>query len=143
MIAEKSEHSERDERLGEIVAACLKAAEEGRPLDRQAVLARHPEFADELAEYFHTREELDDLAAPLRQAVRGTPLPLPVLPEDGRLGDFRLLRQIGKGGMGVVYEAEQISLSRKVALKLLPMAGALDPRHLQRFKNESLAAAQL
>ena len=61
----------------------------------------------------------------------------------GRLGDFQLLREIGRGGMGVVYEAEQHSLGRRVALKLLPLAGMLDPRQLQRFKNEALAAAQL
>ena len=61
----------------------------------------------------------------------------------GRLGDFRLLREIGRGGMGVVYEARQESLGRRVALKILPFAGMLDPRQLQRFKNEAQAAAQL
>jgi WD40 repeat protein/serine/threonine protein kinase len=61
----------------------------------------------------------------------------------GVLGDFRILREIGRGGMGVVYEAEQISLKRRVALKVLPFAAMLDPRHLQRFRNEAQAAAQL
>jgi serine/threonine protein kinase/Flp pilus assembly protein TadD len=61
----------------------------------------------------------------------------------GVLGDFRILREIGRGGMGVVYEAEQISLSRRVALKVLPFAAALDTRQLQRFKTEAQAAAQL
>src|SRR5438132_202303 len=64
-------------------------------------------------------------------------------PSCGRLGDFRLLREIGRGGMGIVYEAEQVSLGRRVALKVLPFAGALDPRQLQRFRNEAQAAAQL
>jgi serine/threonine protein kinase len=59
------------------------------------------------------------------------------------LGDYRLIREIGRGGMGIVYEAEQLSLSRRVALKILPFAAVLDPRHLQRFKNEALAAAHL
>ncbi|HZV06650.1 MAG TPA: protein kinase [Gemmataceae bacterium] len=59
------------------------------------------------------------------------------------LGDFRIVREIGKGGMGVVYEAEQLSLHRRVALKVLPFAAALDSRQLQRFKNEAQAAACL
>jgi serine/threonine protein kinase/Tfp pilus assembly protein PilF len=61
----------------------------------------------------------------------------------GRLGDYRIIREVGRGGMGVVYEAEQVSLGRKVALKVLPFAAVLDERQLQRFKNEAQAAAQL
>jgi tetratricopeptide (TPR) repeat protein len=59
------------------------------------------------------------------------------------LGDFRIVRVIGRGGMGIVYEAEQMSLGRRVALKVLPFAAALDDKHLQRFKNEAQAAASL
>jgi WD40 repeat protein/serine/threonine protein kinase len=59
------------------------------------------------------------------------------------LGDFRIVREIGRGGMGVVYEAEQISLQRRVALKVLPFAAVLDQKQLQRFRNEAQAAASL
>src|SRR5260370_22151366 len=59
------------------------------------------------------------------------------------LGDFRLVREVGRGGMGIVYEAEQVSLGRRVALKVLPMAAAVDPRGLLRFQNEARAAAGL
>src|SRR5262249_23179247 len=59
------------------------------------------------------------------------------------LGGFRIVREIGRGGMGVVYEAVQLSLNRRVALKVLPFAAALDTKQLQRFKNEAQAAAHL
>src|SRR5262249_33838354 len=61
----------------------------------------------------------------------------------GTLGDFRLIREVGRGGMGIVYEAEQVSLGRRVALKALPFAATMDPRQLQRFHNEARAAAGL
>jgi serine/threonine protein kinase len=61
----------------------------------------------------------------------------------GQLGEFRLIRELGRGGMAIVYEAEQISLGRRVALKVLPLAAALDPRQLQRFRLEAQAAAHL
>ena len=59
------------------------------------------------------------------------------------LGDFRIGREVGTGGMGVVYEAEQISLQRRVALKVLSFAATLQQRQLQRFLNEARAAANL
>jgi serine/threonine protein kinase len=62
---------------------------------------------------------------------------------NGVLGDFRILREIGRGGMGVVYEAEQISIGRRVALKVLPFAAMLDRQQLNRFKNEARAAGTL
>ena len=57
------------------------------------------------------------------------------------LGDFRIHRRIGRGGMGVVYEAEQLSIDRTVALKVLPLSTLLDEKAIQRFKNEAQLAA--
>src|SRR5207248_3957145 len=74
--------------------------------------------------------------------VAASPAPVPAA-ELGELGDFRIVREIGRGGMGVVYEAVQISLGRRVALKVLPFAAAIDAKQLQRFKNEAQAAAHL
>ncbi len=59
------------------------------------------------------------------------------------LGDYRILREIGRGGMGVVYEARQLSLGRTIALKVLPFAAVLDAKQVARFQNEAQAAAQL
>src|SRR5262249_31099153 len=53
------------------------------------------------------------------------------------LGDFKIVREVGRGGMGVVYEAEQLSLGRRVALKVLPFAATLDPKQLSRFRQEA------
>jgi serine/threonine protein kinase/Tfp pilus assembly protein PilF len=60
-----------------------------------------------------------------------------------RLGDFELLRELGRGGMGVVYEARQISLNRRIALKVLPPALGLSPQATKRFEREARAAAKL
>ena len=80
--------------------------------------------------------------------VRGfleTPPVVHVAPLDPphALGDFRIVREIARGGMGVVYEAEQLSLNRTVALKVLPFAAMLDERRLKRFQLEAQAAAGL
>jgi serine/threonine protein kinase len=64
-------------------------------------------------------------------------------PISSPLGDYRIVREVGRGGMGIVYEAEQLSLRRRVALKVLPFAAVLNPKHLQRFHSEALAAAVL
>jgi serine/threonine protein kinase len=63
--------------------------------------------------------------------------------ESRRLGDFELLRELGRGGMGVVYEARQVSLKRRVALKVLPPALGMSPQAKQRFEREAQAAAKL
>lgn len=92
---------------------------------------------EELGNYFACRQRLEQLTSPIRDIVTSTAASPHIL------GDFRIVREIGRGGMGVVYETEQQSLRRRVALKILPFAAVLDDRRLQRFKNEALAAAQL
>src|SRR6185369_10178156 len=112
--------------------------EAGRRPDRSAYLARHPEIADEIAEC------LDgiDLAHGAGIALGAPAAPQPEFPPEP-LGDFQILREIGRGGMGVVYEAVQRSLGRRVALKVLPFAAGLDDKQLQRFRVEAQAAASL
>jgi WD40 repeat protein/serine/threonine protein kinase len=125
-------------------AAALDAG--ARP-DRLALLARYPDLAAALAECLDGLEFVHGVAPHLSQpgADRAAPAAAPAadIHPEGPLGDFRIVREIGRGGMGVVYEAVQISLGRRVALKVLPLAGALDAKQLQRFKNEAQAAAHL
>jgi hypothetical protein len=108
-----------------------------------------PEIEEYTTLYPEAAEVLGKVLASLQVLERSSsaglagPAVAPEGPATGTLGDYRLLREIGRGGMGVVYEAEQISLGRRVALKMLPFAAALDPKQLQRFKNEAHAAAQL
>lgn len=115
----------------------LAAFQAGSPPTIEEMLAQYPELG----------EELEECLASLEFVRRAEVAPLVIDPQEEfcrkTLGDFRVLREIGRGGMGVVYEAEQVSLGRRVALKMLPFAAMLDPRQLQRFKNEAKAAATL
>src|SRR5262245_53279411 len=135
------------EGLHDVVAEYLEAAETGRAPDRQQLLARHPEYAAELAEFFAAHDRLGALVPPHGPDDATPPAPSHEGADAaallGQLGDFRILREVGRGGMGLVYEAEQLSLNRRVALKVLPFASALDPRQLRRFQNEAQAAAHL
>jgi serine/threonine protein kinase len=138
---------DREGRLNDVLLAYVEARQAGREPDRDRFLAAHPDFRAELAEFFAGHDEVERLAVALRDGGPRSAEPRAAAASPtsdiGELGDFRLLREVGRGGMGVVYEAEQISLRRRVALKVLPFAAALDPRQLQRFKNEALAAAHL
>jgi serine/threonine protein kinase/tetratricopeptide (TPR) repeat protein len=125
----------------------LAAAEAGRAPPREEFLARHPELAEDLDACLAALNLIGRAArGALSSPAGGDVLPL-AKPEGGPvpgvLGDYRIVREVGRGGMGVVYEAEQVSLGRRVALKVLPFAATMDPRQLQRFHNEARAAASL
>jgi serine/threonine protein kinase len=123
------------------------ALEAGHRPDRQVFLARHAEIAEALADCVDGLDFVHAVAPALSDIGTGRPASdadtSTAIPRGTPLGDFRILREIGRGGMGVVYEAEQLSLGRRVALKVLPFAAAMDAKRLQRFKNEAQAAAHL
>jgi serine/threonine protein kinase len=127
-----------DPRLFQAVQEYMAALESGRKPDRDEFIARHADIAPALSECLAGLELVHTAGPKLRE-------PPPALGGETptALGDFRIVREIGRGGMGVVYEAIQLSLGRRVALKVLPFAAALDSRQLQRFKNEAQAAAHL
>jgi serine/threonine protein kinase/WD40 repeat protein len=134
-----------DPRLAEVVEEYRAALQAGRRPDRQGLCARYPDLAGALAECLDAVEFMHGAAreaGPSDAPPAGPAVPADVRPGEP-VGDFRILREVGRGGMGVVYEAEQVSLRRRVALKVLPFAAVLDPRQLQRFQNEAQAAACL
>jgi serine/threonine protein kinase/Flp pilus assembly protein TadD len=102
-------------------------------------IARYPHLADDIREVFPALILMEQARAGPETGSEKPAAPPPL----ERLGDYRIVREVGRGGMGIVYEAEQESLGRHVAVKVLPFAAALDGRRLQRFKNEAQAAAQL
>jgi serine/threonine protein kinase len=136
--------SRTDSIQAELVEQFLKRLQAGEALDPSEFAAQYPEHAEGLLQLLPALRMMAELSGsavrdrssmPLSEAISG--------PELGVVGDFRILREVGRGGMGVVYEAEQLSLHRRVALKVLPLAGGLDPRQLQRFQTEAQAAALL
>jgi eukaryotic-like serine/threonine-protein kinase len=143
---------EPEQRLDEVLAGYLKAVDSGAAPDRAALLARHPDLADGLAEFFAEQDELERWAGPLLDtgkggydtAGAGQGVPLDARPELGlTFGDYDLLEMLGKGAMGIVYRARQRSLQRLVALKMV-RAGVLEtPAELERFRNEAETVAHL
>jgi serine/threonine protein kinase len=133
-----------DPRVFDAVQEYLVALEAGQRPSRVAFLDRHPEIRASLAECLDALQFVHSAAGRPAPSAAG-PAPAwqgeqhPAVP----LGDFQILRELGRGGMGIVYEAVQLSLGRRVALKVLPFAAGLDVTHLQRFKTESQAAALL
>jgi len=132
-------------RLLAAVKEYLSALEAGSRPSRREWLARYSDIAKELSECLDGLAFVHSAAGRLGHGPsHATTAETGAEVVEGRpLGDFQLLREIGRGGMGVVYEAIQLSLERRVAVKVLPLAAALDSRHLQRFKHEAHAAAQL
>ena len=153
-----------DPRVVAAVQEYLGQLEQGLTPDREVYLSRHPELASAIAQCLDGLELVrsvsprvgprgfDSIGAdPLGPDRYGADRAVTdraaheAAPEFAprALGDFQIVRELGRGGMGVVYEAVQLSLGRRVALKVLPFASTFDARQLQRFKNEAQAAALL
>lgn len=152
--------SEENQRLDEVITAYLKAVESGQAPDRQDLLARHPELAAELAEFFQGQDQMDRLVRPLRDAsLAGQTMSrsddlanaTTLAPGEKRqagtrisyFGDYELIEEIARGGMGVIYRARQVSLNRIVALKMILAGQLASAAEVQRFHMEAEAAGNL
>jgi serine/threonine-protein kinase len=138
-----------NEHLGEILAAYLEAVDAGWAPPREQVLARYPAFRADLEAFFAAQDEVTALAEPFRPETPcqgnitiGDDNAAPAVADLPRsFGDYELLEEIARGGMGVVYKARQKSLHRIVALKMIRSGELASEADLQRFRNEAEAAA--
>jgi WD40 repeat protein/serine/threonine protein kinase len=130
--------------FGPIADEFVAAFRQGKRPSVEEFARRYPAQAEEIREILpalvlmEQAKAADDSSGQRRQAKASavrTPLQ--------QLGDYQILREVGRGGMGVVYEAQQLSLGRHVAIKVLPAHALLDPRQLGRFRREARAAARL
>jgi hypothetical protein len=154
-------HAPDDPRVDELIAAYLDAVDAGSAPPRHEWLAQHPELADELRDCLDAMDHVEKVSQPLRSSAsiagpQTANAPRSALDEHEpsqtpgagdattrRFGDYQLLDEIARGGMGVVFRARQLSLDRIVALKMI-LAGQLAcPDDVQRFQAEAQAAAGL
>ena len=134
--------TDQQRRLCHILDDYLVTIEEGLPPSPSQLLQANPDLAAPLEAYLYHLQMLHRVAVDNASTESAS--------EDGhqvaaqrRLGDYVIEHEIGRGGMGIVYEARQISLDRRVAVKILPYAAVIDKHKITRFNNEAQAAAQL
>jgi WD40 repeat protein/serine/threonine protein kinase/tetratricopeptide (TPR) repeat protein len=129
--------------LEEVAEEFLERHRRGERPPLTEYTARYPDLADAIRDLFPALVQIEQLKPGNPLAGDASDLGPAGRPPLQQLGDFRILREVGRGGMGIVYEAEQVSLGRHVAVKVLAVQALLDPRHLRRFQREACAAARL
>jgi WD40 repeat protein len=141
----------REERVNEAIATYLEAAQAGRPPAADTFLARYPELDTELRQFLEGRQQFVQAAGALAAASPAAPTQgVAAQSQDTSnlgivryFGDYELLQEIARGGMGVVYKARQVSLNRVVALKMILTGHFASPQDVQRFRREAQDAAKL
>src|SRR5215218_5728379 len=168
MPDETADFGSRERRVDEAIAAYLAAEERGCAPDRREFLAGYPDLESELEAFFADHDGVGRLAAPLWTGREGRDRPAPTatrgermadadtptrddegtgripdLAERHQVGDYELLEELGRGGMGVVYKARQRRLNRLVALKMILTGPFAAPAERDRFHREAEATARL
>ncbi len=149
-MADMLSSAEREQRLERILADYLHAVEAGTAPDRASLLKQYPDLAGELHSFFRNRDAIEHMAEPIKQQVPE----METITPDGAastgpgstiryFGDYELLEEIARGGMGVVYKARQASLNRVVALKMILAGQLASPEEVTRFHTEAEAAGNL
>jgi eukaryotic-like serine/threonine-protein kinase len=160
MTSERENSTDQKQQLQDILHAYLRALDAGQAPDRQALLQAHPDLTAELADFFADQDRIAQVAQAMRPAEPAVQIAPtltaeaptlypgdPTVPPAGTtvryFGDYELLEEIARGGMGVVFKARQVSLNRIVALKIILSGEFASPTEVQRFRNEAEAAANL
>ena len=143
----QEDDASRPARLDEVLAEYMQRVDAGEAVDREELLREHPGLVEELRAYFEAADRVEQMAGPaapetllIAESAKASAAPLGVV---RYFGDYELLEEIGRGGMGVIYKARQVSLNRIVAVKMIlagQLAGGAD---IQRFHTEAEAAANL
>jgi formylglycine-generating enzyme required for sulfatase activity/serine/threonine protein kinase len=130
--------------FGQIADEFVEAFRQGRKPSVEEYARRYPEHADEIRDILPALVLMEKAKAAEDASEQGRPTKAsPAAVPMQQLGDYQILREIGRGGMGIVYEARQLSLGRHVAIKVLPPHALLDARQLARFQREARSAAKL
>jgi serine/threonine protein kinase len=136
MNASAGDSSAQEQRVNEAIAAYLEAVDAGHAPDPVEFITKHRDVSDELKMFFADHDQFERLTGP-RQASNDLGSTI------RSFGDYELLEEIGRGGMGIVYRARQIGLNRIVALKMILAGQLASQENLQRFQLEAEAAASL
>lgn len=145
-----SSHSSSDERLDAIVAAYYESREAGQALSADDLVAQHPELEKEIRQFIRDIEGVADIldVEPRRSLLEDTAdmqasATLRIGSVVRYVGDYEILDELGRGGMGVVYRARQRKLKRIVALKMIKFGRGASESEIHRFRAEARAAARL
>lgn len=136
MSEEQHDTASTELEIADLLDCYRRELHEGDDPDPEAYLRLRPELAPELADCLQGLAAMQELRQALREHRPG-----PAEPQS--FGDFHIVREIGRGGMGVVYEALHTRLNRRVALKMIKAGALADGRELEMFRKEALMAAAL
>lgn len=142
--------------LEQVIAEFVEATEQDRPANKNDFLQRYPQFTKDLSEFFTLHEQFSSsnntigqhedpkLQVTLAKSVQQAAQDSSVSSDPPRfLGDYEILEEIDRGGMGVVYKARHQKLNRIVALKLIRSGQLASEEEVGRFMSEAEAAAAL
>src|SRR5262249_16833465 len=130
--------SERNKRLSDAIEEYNSRVGSGEEIDRERFVAEHPEAADGLEIFFKMEGLPPSSGHSVSQPAASSPSP-PV----SRLGKYKLLKEIGRGAMGIVYQAEQLDLGRIVAVKILQSGRFASQEEIGRFLGDARKAGGL